>query len=373
MPAKATRSRRYIRDLQPGERIEDEVFLIASKDLRTTSNGSLYIHVILADKTGQVPARIWQATESQYQQMPEGGFLRFKARTESYKGSLQVIIEGMRAVDPDGVNLYRLRAREPARESSAGGESAGGYPVMQVHVHPARRPQRQPGVRLHLGQQRVGHPAPVRRRSEQLLRQAISRAFQQVIDSLAGGESAQYKADEVAEVFAKIEKNKKEYHLELINLSNVVQSAVDAMTYWLKEQGFKTEVKIESDIKTRADGDAIEQAVLNLLSNAMKYSFKQKEIKLDLFARNQSIYIQVGDKGIGIPDKEQKHIFDKYYRVPMNHEGDKGGAGLGLTVVKHIIDAHRGTIKIKSRVNRGSTFTMILPQNLNESEDRFMG
>jgi signal transduction histidine kinase len=161
--------------------------------------------------------------------------------------------------------------------------------------------------------------------------------------------------------FSKIEKNKKEYQFEFINLSDVVQSAVDSMAYWLKEQGFKIEVKIEPDIKTKTDGDAIEQAVLNLLSNAMKYSFKRKEINIDLWAKNQSIYIQVRDRGIGIPEAEQKHIFDKYYRVHTAHQGDKGGAGLGLTVIKHIVEAHRGIIKLKSQVNRGSTFTITLP------------
>ncbi len=89
---------KFIKDLGPGEMISDQVFLISSKDLRTTTNGSLYIHAVLADKTGQVPARIWQASEAQYKVMPEGGFLRIKGRTESYKGHLQMIIEGMFAV-----------------------------------------------------------------------------------------------------------------------------------------------------------------------------------------------------------------------------------------------------------------------------------
>ncbi|MBN1488598.1 MAG: HD domain-containing protein [Phycisphaerae bacterium] len=105
MPSNTDSTHRFIGEMQPGERIEDQIFLLASKDLRTTSNGALYIHVVLADRTGQVPARLWQATEEQYQQMPEGGFLRFKGRTESYKGSLQFIIEGMRAVNTSEVTL----------------------------------------------------------------------------------------------------------------------------------------------------------------------------------------------------------------------------------------------------------------------------
>jgi 3'-5' exoribonuclease len=105
MPAENVKPRRYIKELGPGERIEDQVFLIASKDLRQTSNGSLYIHVVLADRTGQLLARIWQATDAQFQQIPEGGFLRIKGRTESYKGALQFIIEGMRPIETSSVDL----------------------------------------------------------------------------------------------------------------------------------------------------------------------------------------------------------------------------------------------------------------------------
>jgi len=97
--------RRYITELTAGDFLEDQIFLINAKDLRTTSNGSLYIHCVLADKTGQVLGRIWQATEAMFEQMPEGGFLRFRGRVENYKGSLQFIIDGLRPVDPESIEL----------------------------------------------------------------------------------------------------------------------------------------------------------------------------------------------------------------------------------------------------------------------------
>ncbi len=92
--------RRCIADIKAGERIEDEVFLIRSKDLRTTTTGGLYIHAVLMDKTGQLVARAWQASDEMFQGMPEGGFLRFKGRAENYKGNLQFIIDAMRPADP---------------------------------------------------------------------------------------------------------------------------------------------------------------------------------------------------------------------------------------------------------------------------------
>ncbi len=98
-------ARTSIKDLRAGDRLEDQVFLIRSKDLRTTNQGALYIHTVLADASGQIPARIWQANEDQFQSMPEGGFLRFKGRAESYKGNLQFIIDGMRSADPKSIDL----------------------------------------------------------------------------------------------------------------------------------------------------------------------------------------------------------------------------------------------------------------------------
>ncbi len=95
----------------PGEHIEDQVFLIASKDLRTTNQGSLYIHAVLADRTGQLPGRMWQASEGIFESLPEGGFARFKGRTENYKGSLQFIIEAIRPVKTDDVQLAEFLPR----------------------------------------------------------------------------------------------------------------------------------------------------------------------------------------------------------------------------------------------------------------------
>ena len=96
---------RFIADLQPGVRIEDEVYLIRSKDFRTTTQGSLYIHAVLIDRTGQLVARMWQATAEIFDSMPEGGFLCFKGRTENYKGNLQFIIDGVRQAEPGSFEL----------------------------------------------------------------------------------------------------------------------------------------------------------------------------------------------------------------------------------------------------------------------------
>jgi 3'-5' exoribonuclease len=98
-------ARHFIAEYQPGEQVDDEVFLIKSKDLRRTTQGSLYIHAVLIDRTGEMVARAWQASESMFTALPEGGFIRLKGRVESYKGNLQFIIEAIRTVEEAEIDV----------------------------------------------------------------------------------------------------------------------------------------------------------------------------------------------------------------------------------------------------------------------------
>ncbi|MCG8408213.1 MAG: HD domain-containing protein [Phycisphaerales bacterium] len=109
----AAYSHRFIDQLQPGETLEDAVFMISQKDLRTTTSGSLYIHMVFADRSGQLLARVWQATQAQFDQIADGGFLRIRGRVESYKGTLQVIVDAMQAVAPNQIDVgdYLPRTR----------------------------------------------------------------------------------------------------------------------------------------------------------------------------------------------------------------------------------------------------------------------
>ncbi|MBN2561406.1 MAG: HD domain-containing protein [Phycisphaerae bacterium] len=100
-----TSSHHFIDEMRPGEQITDDVFLISQKDLRTTVNGGLYIHVVLVDRTGQLLGRVWNATQQQYETIREGGFARLRGRTESYKGNLQFIIDAMRPAEADQIEL----------------------------------------------------------------------------------------------------------------------------------------------------------------------------------------------------------------------------------------------------------------------------
>ncbi len=104
-------ARAFIKDFKPGDLIEDQAFLVSTKDLRTTTQGALYIHAILTDRSGQIPARMWQATQGLYDTMPEGGFIRLKGRVESYKGNLQFIIDTVRPVDASEIAVEEFLPR----------------------------------------------------------------------------------------------------------------------------------------------------------------------------------------------------------------------------------------------------------------------
>jgi len=130
----------------------------------------------------------------------------------------------------------------------------------------------------------------------------------------------------------------------------------------LAEQGFTVKMEIDDSVPDlQADPDAMIRAVLNLLSNAMKYSGKSREIEVRLGVRRNFAVIKVRDHGFGLPEEEQEQIFDKFYRAPQPDGESVPGTGLGLTLVKHVAEEHGGGIEVKSRPGEGSTFSIVLP------------
>jgi two-component system phosphate regulon sensor histidine kinase PhoR len=110
------------------------------------------------------------------------------------------------------------------------------------------------------------------------------------------------------------------------------------------------------------DRDAITDAFVNLVDNAMKYSTDAREIIVRTGKLEKFVYVEVEDHGIGISEKNQKFIFDKFYRVTeMNLANKVKGSGLGLAIVKHIMDAHSGNIYVKSSPGAGSLFRLSFP------------
>lgn len=162
--------------------------------------------------------------------------------------------------------------------------------------------------------------------------------------------------------FSKIEKGKRIYHPEPASLYEVVKSAARTMEYPLKQQGFQLDISMEEGLPlAQVDRDAMEQALLNLLHNAVKYSGDSKKIGLHLKKKNTHALIQVADQGIGIPPQEKEKIFEKFYRAASPQNERIAGTGLGLALVSHIVEAHGGHLELESEPGKGSTFSIYIP------------
>jgi signal transduction histidine kinase/tetratricopeptide (TPR) repeat protein len=162
--------------------------------------------------------------------------------------------------------------------------------------------------------------------------------------------------------FSKIGQGKKIYRPEKTSLYEIIRSAAKAVEYPLSQQGFTLKVRTEEGIpEAYVDKDAIKQALLNLLSNAMKYSGDSRDITLSLRKGKGGARIVVRDFGIGIAPQEKEQIFEKYYRISSPENERIVGTGLGLAMVAHIVRAHGGRIELDSRPGEGSTFSILFP------------
>ncbi len=110
-----------------------------------------------------------------------------------------------------------------------------------------------------------------------------------------------------------------------------------------------------------ADSDLIDLAVINLLENAVKYSPAPAHIEMTLKRAGNEAQLSISDRGIGIPEADLPHIFDRFYTVDKARSRKSGGAGLGLSIVKTVMQKHRGHIAVVSQLGKGTTFTLSFP------------
>lgn len=162
--------------------------------------------------------------------------------------------------------------------------------------------------------------------------------------------------------FASIESEKKAYRFAAASIADVVASAVRAMEYPLAQQQFQLTVDVDDALPPLTiDADAVQQAVLNLLSNAMKYSGDNRRIDLSVRRDGHDVVIAVADHGIGIAAEEHGRIFQQFYRVRSDETSRIPGTGLGLTLVQHVAQIHGGRVTLTSAPGAGSTFALRLP------------
>ena len=162
--------------------------------------------------------------------------------------------------------------------------------------------------------------------------------------------------------FSRIEAGRKEYEFRETDIAELVRNTLDSYRYQIEQQGFAFEENIDSNLPVvPVDREAIARALVNLVNNALKYSTDEKYLGVKLYRENGVLKLEVLDHGIGIARRDQSKIFEKFYRTgdPLVH--NTKGSGLGLSLVRHITQAHGGEIAVESTPGKGSKFTLSLP------------
>jgi signal transduction histidine kinase len=160
--------------------------------------------------------------------------------------------------------------------------------------------------------------------------------------------------------FSRVDRGEKRYHLEPGDFASVVRDSLGIYGQYLRRQGFQVDMKVDSHLPvTRFDPDAVVDALLNLVDNAAKYSGEAKYVGIRVRSEGDRVVCEVEDRGDGIPAADREHLFRQFHRG--RNAAGKGGYGLGLYLVKHVMDAHGGTIEVHSETGRGTRFRLIFP------------
>jgi signal transduction histidine kinase len=147
-----------------------------------------------------------------------------------------------------------------------------------------------------------------------------------------------------------------------VDLSTVAGETATLLSGAFAQAGIRLTVQLAPTAPLRADYDALRSVAQNLLENALKYSRPHTEVTLEVLDFPREAVLRVADQGIGIPTSEQKRIFERFYRAGDEMTRKARGSGLGLALVKKIVDAHRGAIKVNSKVNEGTEMIITFPK-----------
>jgi two-component system phosphate regulon sensor histidine kinase PhoR len=161
--------------------------------------------------------------------------------------------------------------------------------------------------------------------------------------------------------FSQTEAGKKKLHIESIELTKEIQTILKTYDFHLKNKGFEYHFEPGETLLVKADKEAITEMIINLIDNAIKYSSTQKKIEITVGHNVNFGWVAVKDFGLGIAKADQKHIFDKFYRVSSGNLAKSQGTGLGLSIVKQLIEQQNGKIIVSSELGKGSTFTLYFP------------
>ncbi len=147
--------------------------------------------------------------------------------------------------------------------------------------------------------------------------------------------------------------------LEVVNVSILIDRVLDLYRYTAEEKGIHINFSVQNDLHSGIDQQKMGQVLSNLIDNAIKYTPDNGYIDIDASREDNRVVIRIRDSGMGIPEEELPRIWDRLFRGEQAHT--QRGLGLGLSLVKAIVQAHKGVIDVSSELGKGSTFTIILP------------
>lgn len=165
--------------------------------------------------------------------------------------------------------------------------------------------------------------------------------------------------------YAAIERDNKSFVLRAVDLNSIIQRVVDGLGVTLTMRDMEFELELDSELPfMRLDSNALSQCITNLLSNAEKYSQDTRWIRVKVRRVIGFVEVVVSDRGIGIPSEDLEHIFEPFFRSKEKQALRRKGTGIGLSITKAIMEAHGGTVLVRSQLGSGSTFILQFPEEL---------
>jgi len=169
--------------------------------------------------------------------------------------------------------------------------------------------------------------------------------------------------------FSRMERNKKAFEIADCNPADIAADAVEAVRTKFSTAGCRFDVQIDDNLPdVPADHDAMVTVVVNLLDNACKYTYDDKRISLSVYSEGGYVCFSISDNGVGLTRRQTKKIFARFYQADSSLSRRSEGCGLGLSIVKFIVDAHKGKISVQSKPGKGSSFTVKLAAGIGKAD-----
>lgn len=148
-----------------------------------------------------------------------------------------------------------------------------------------------------------------------------------------------------------------------VKINDLVNEVIHSLHFISSNQkiNIKTNFAVKDSVQVFCDSNAIKQVIMNLIDNAIKYTDEDGEVLISTESADKKVFVSVKDSGVGIPREDIARIFERFYRVEKTRSRDMGGSGLGLSIVKHIIELHNSKITVESKVGEGTEFRFGLP------------